>query len=641
MATLNLKDPSDDASGLERLRDRLYAPKAPEAFPAPELRAPMNAAPAADAPWQETSPPVVIKKARISPAALFLLGAAIFFAIAIAVAAFFLIFGGFNVSTDRVTITVDGPTGLNSGDTASLLVTVKNNNPVTITATQLSVDFPDTARSPLDPTRPAHPFSDTLGDIAPGASVTRTVPVVLFGAENSKIPLPLRLEYKTQNSNAVFVKQASQEVTITSSPISLTVQALSQVSSGQPFTISVTVRSNAATDLQNVALLPQYPFGFVATKATNGSTSPLIDVGTLAPGASKTITITGTLSGENSDSRVFHFTAGTRTDADAIALANTYTTSDAAVTLTKPFLATTLSIQKDTSEAPVIQAGVPAQGLISWVNTLSSQVLDGQISIKLAGSALDPGSVSASGGFYRSTDSTILYSKDTSAGLARLEQGDSGAGAFTFSTKTGTAFTSLRNPTITATVSVAGRRVGESNVPEAISSTVTRTIKVGTDLDLTAVAVRTTGPFKNTGPWPPEPDKETTYTIVLTLRNDVNAVASTLVTGTLPSYVRYVGAVSPNDSTLTYNEHTRMVTWNAGDIAAGTGYGAASRQVAFQVALLPSSSQRGTSPILMNTPQLTAVDRFTQHQIAGSKDGITTQTNTDPAYQSNFGEVLK
>jgi len=620
----------DDTSTLERLRQKLYAPTAPESFPEPTLsRVPVSPTPETQG-WAPPVPPVSTKKPRVSWAAIFLGIAALFFVLAVASAAYFLVFGGRSVSTDRIAITTDGPTSISSGDVVTLLISVENRNPVTIMNTALSVEFPDTARSPENEDQPFTHYEDTVGDVLSGETGTRSVRVVLYGGEGERTVIPIRFEYRIEGSNAVFVKEVEYEVQITSSPISIRAEAVSEAAVGQPLTFAVTVRSNAKEPLENVAVYAQYPFGFTARRGEG----PVFPVGTLAPGEERTITVTGTLTGENNDERVFRFTGGIRRGEETNVLAISYSTALASVTLAKPFLSTTLSLNRDTSNAPVIEAGAAVQGIVSWVNTLATPVLDGQVSVKLSGSALDSSSVSAYGGYYRSSDTTIIFSRETESGLANLAPGATGSGTFNFRTKPAAALAAMRNPTITATISVAGRRVGESNVPENIASSVTRTIKVGTDLALSAKSLYSTGPFKNTGPWPPVADQETTYTIDLDLTNTVNSVADTVVSGVLPSYVRYVGATSPADGSVSYNAATRTVTWRAGEIAAG-----ASDSSAFQVALLPSASQRGTSPILMSSIKVTGTDRFTQKPISLTRPEITTQTVSDPSYMQGKGEV--
>ncbi|HWH16092.1 MAG TPA: hypothetical protein VNU25_00670 [Candidatus Paceibacterota bacterium] len=600
----------DDLSTLERLRQRLYAPTAPATSITPELHG--TPVPQSLEGWGDETPQTP-KKPRISFAALFLGIAGIFFLLALAAAAYFLMFGGRAVSTDRISITVDADTDIASGDEIPFIVTVENKNPVTITATSLKIDFPDTARLSEKPDSPPF-YEDTLGDIESGGTGTRSVRVTLFGSENERITIPLRFEYRIEGSNATFVKEAEYDVLVSSSPVSIRAEALSEISVGQPVTFAVTVRSSAREPLENVAVLAQYPFGFTLARGQ----SAMIPVGTLAPGEEKTVNFAGTLSGEDSEERVFRFTVGTRTG-DASTLAIPYSTAITPVTIAKPFLGASLSINRDTGTAPVIEAGSSVQGVVTWINTLGAPILDGQVEVKLSGSVLEPSSVSAYGGYYRSADSTLIFSRETSADLAQLAPGETGNGTFTFRTKSAQEIASLRNPTVVATVAVAGRRVGESNVPERIGDVVTRTIKVGTDLKLAARS------SYSAGPRPPVANQETRYVITLSLTNTVNSVADAVVSGTLPSYVTYARAITPADGTLAFNETTRAVTWRAGEVAAGQGYGSPARTASFEVVLLPSTAQRGTSPVLMSTPTVTGVDRFTQKQLSNSHASVSTQ----------------
>lgn len=600
----------DDLSTLERLRQRLYAPTAPSVPVTPELReTPSHMGMEG---WND-EPPAPPKKKRISFAAIFLGVAGVFFLLALVAAAYFLIFGGRAVSTDRIGITVDADTDIASGDEISFIVSVENRNPVTITATSLKIDFPDTARIAERPDAPPF-YEDTLGDIASGETGTRSMRVTLFGSENERITIPVKFEYRIEGSNATFVKETEYEVLVSSSPVSIRAEALSEISVGQPVTFAVTVRSSARDPIENVAVLAQYPFGFSVARGQ----SAMIPVGTLIPGEEKTVTFTGTLTGEDSEERVFRFTVGTR-NGESETLALPYSTAITPVTIAKPFLNASLSINRDSGTTPVIEAGSSVQGVVTWINTLGAPILDGQVEVKLSGAALEAASVSAYGGYYRSSDSTLIFSRENTTELAQLAPGETGNGTFTFRTKSSQEIASLRNPTVVATVSVAGRRVGESNVPERIGDAITRTIKVGTDLRLAARS------SYSAGSRPPVADQETKYVITLSLTNTVNSVADAQVSGTLPSYVRFVRAVNPADGTLTFNETTRTVSWRAGEVVAGQGYGSAARTASFEVVLLPSTAQRGTSPILMTTPTVTGVDRFTQKQLSSTHASVTTQ----------------
>lgn len=620
---------ADDLSTLERLRRKLYAPKETPAPVVPRLSVETPHESGVAQAWEpEPVAPVVITEPKkgLSWPLKFLIGTVVFFCIALLAGAYFLFMGGRAVSNEQMRVSIDGPTSIGSGDTLTLLISLENNNPAVATETMLSLTFPESARSPENPEAPYPFYEDTVGDIQPGGVVTRSVRVQLYGSENDRIRIPLRFEYRVPGSNALFYRELTYETTISRSPLSIRAEAVGEALAGRPLTLSVTVRSNADTTLENVAVLAAYPFGFAPRRGEG----PVYPVGTLAPGEERTITVSGTLTGEEQEERVFRFSAGTA-EAGETTLAASYASTQSTVSLTKPFIAVALAINNNEGSMPVIATGEIVQGSVSWLNALAADIVDPQITVTLSGDALDSTSVSTSNGFYRSSDRTIVFSRERDASLAQLAAGASGNGLFTFKTKSSDELAGMRNPTVTATVSVSGRRIGESNVLERVDGAITRNIMVQTAVAFTPASLYSTGAFRNTGPWPPVADQETTYTIKLELANTVNSVADGTVTGTLPSYVRYTGQTSGSGA-VSYNAATRTVTWKAGELAPGVGYGTAATTAQFQVALLPSASQRGTSPVLMSGIIFTGTDRFTQQTISLTRPELTTQTQFDPSY---------
>lgn len=622
--------PNDNQSALEELRQKLYASKAPERFAPQYVPTATPKAPEVSA-WESEEP-----KKKIAWSVWFLLGAAGVFVVAIAIAAYFLVFGGRAISTDNVTITVAPIPSLRSGDVATLLVTVENKNPTPMTNTVLSASFPESARSADDPTQPFPRLEVPLEDVAPGASVTKTVRVVLSGSEGEVIPIPLKVEYKTSGSNATFVREDTHTVTITSSPLSVRVVAPPQATAGQEIALQVFVRSDAPTAMENIVVAAEYPFGFIPAK-TGGSTT-LFEVGTIAPGTEASVTIRGTLSGEDMDERVFRFKVGTRGVQGALGI--TYATGEGSVALSHPFLSTTFAVNGNRGTDLVVSVGQSNAVNIEWANTLASDLTDAQITVKLSGDILDPTSIVATGGFYRSVDQTIVFSRETSASLARLSSGAKGSGSFSFKTKSLDAVRAMRNPAITALITVSGRTSKDGNTPLLTTATTNRTIQVGTDLGLATYSSRVVGGFTQTGPIPPKANTETTYALVFDLTATVNSVAGASVKAVLPPYVRFMGPTNPSDGSITYDENSRTVTWAAGEVDAGTTT-ASPKRGSFQVALLPSFSQQGTSPVLMSSISYTGTDRFTKRVLEGVGQDVTTQTLRDPGFGGVQGEVAR
>ena len=628
--------PEDNLSSLERVRRRLYSNKPVEETTNSVLsQKPKESTKGWDR--LKTVQALKVEARHMSAPAKFFVAALAIFLLTASIAVLYVVYGGPTVSANNVLMQTQGPTTIASGDTVPLLISIDNKNPVTLRDATLTITFPEGTRSADNPETPLPNIVESLGDIPAGGHVERTIRATVFGSENQSLSIPLKLQFKTDTSSSFFIKQKQYDVVVTTSPISLNVSSLSQVSSGQIMNVDVLVKSNATTPLQNVAVVATYPFGFAVStaepKPASGSTFYL---GTMAPGEQKRISITGVITGENQDDRIFRFTGGTLSSPTSPTLATSYTMKEAIVKVTKPFLSTTLAINRDGGETPVVTEGVSSQAVVTWTNNLTVPITNAQVQVVLSGEALDATSVRSGTGFYRSSDTTVLFNAQTNPDLANLQPGDTGQGTFTFFTKKGTALTSLRNPSVTMKVSIAGQRNDTSNVPGTVTSTITRTIKVATNLAFTSRAVRTIGGISNTGPWPPVPDKETTYTVQYTLTNSVNSVAGVKVTATLPTYVRYTGISLPSDGSVSYDASTRTVTWNAGDLAAGIQ---TPKTISYQIGLTPSIAQQGSAVPLVTGQKVSGTDRFTGNLITGTASDINTQITADPAYNDAKGII--
>lgn len=624
----------DELSALEQARQKLYSPNVAP----PALRKPLESAPRSlPHEWVQKPLETLLKDVphkgarRVRFAAVFFAGASAFFLLSLVTAAFFFYFGGNSVSVNNISIQMQGPTTIAGGDTIPLSVAITNRNPVAIENAMFEMQFPEGTRNP-DNVLKAYPrYVETIGTIRSGETITRSIKAVVFGGAGDNLILPASLSFGTQGSNSVFVKKTEYALAISSTPLSISVDTLSETVSGKPLTITLTVRSNATVPLSNVVVNSTLPFGFSVTSSSIPLTNRSFQLGTLAPGASKTITLVGTLSGQDSETRTFRFAVGTAKAAVDTAIAVPYMTQEAIVAITAPFINAALTLNGSPANGAVLAAGTQQNVTVSYANTLTNNVNNAVVSVAISGSAVDYDSIRTTTGFYRSSDRTIVFSKDTDPSFASLSPGATGIGNFSF--KTVPSSVVGRSPQITFTVSVSGTRVGQSNVPEQVSASSVLTAKVSTNVALSAVSLRSTGPFANSGPIPPQTDQQSTYTVQWNVTNPGNAVAGGTVSATLPSYVTYTGKTSGAGS-ISYDSDARKITWTIGDIAQN-----GSATTAFQVSLTPSSSQKGSAPQLTGSASFSGFDRFAGIQVSASAEAVTTETRSEPGYNPTNGSV--
>lgn len=561
----------------------------------------------------------------------FFMVAATFFLVSAGIAGYIFLAGSNSVSMDKISVEVLGSTTTAGGDIVSFSLVITNRNTVAIERAVLEVDFPNGTRSADDILQDYPRYLEELGTLESGERVTRTVRAVVFGGAGQTLSLPITLFYGATGSNATFIKNASYTLAVLTTPLSVSIDTLSETVSGEPLTLTLSVSSNATIPLDNVVLAGTFPFGFEITASSLPIRNGTFLLGILKPGDRRIVTVTGTLTGQDSEERVFHFTVGTAKTAQDETLSIPYMTQDAAVTIAAPFINTTLAINGDTSSTVVLAPDASHTVSISYTNTLSTSITDAKIIVAISGAPVDYKSIKSGNGFYSSADRTVVFSKDSDSTLALLAPDAFGVGTLTFKTLPTSAAVSA--PTVTFTTSVSGTRVGQANVPRQISASATKTARVATSVVLSALSLHTSGPIGNSGPIPPKIDERTTYTVVWDVQNKGNTIAGGIVSATLPSYITYTGLTAGSGS-FSYNDASHTVSWNTGDLVQGAG-----ARGYFQVALTPSISQRGTEPPLTRSVSFSGYDRFASVQVSATAEPATTETKGDPDLLLGNGSV--
>ncbi len=561
------------------------------------------------------------------PKRLFVLSI-VFFICAALLAGIILLRGANIISGNNINIAITGPVTTEGGKELPFQVAVENNNNTELELVDLVIRYPEGTRVSDNLSEELNRHRESLGNILPHGVVARDLKATLFGEEGEKKTIVVAVEYRTKGSNALFSKEKDYEVTVSSAPMVITVEGLKEISSNQLVELALSVTSNSTTVLQDVLLKAEYPFGFTpesaSPKAAYGNN--VWRLGDLKGGATQKIVIRGRLDAQNGDTRVFRFSTGLQKEDDEREIQAVFALATHEVAVAKPFLGLSMSVNGNTANEVAVPSGRQTEVKVTWINNLPERVIDAEIQVKLVGDAFLKTSVQPGNGFYRSADNVIVWTKDFDDRLSVLNPGDSGDVTFTL-TPSGA---SLQNPSITVTASAKGKRAGESGVPESIDSIVKRTLKVASDVSLTARALYGTGPFKNSGPLPPKADQETTYTVVWTITNSSNTIQGARVSATLPPYMRLVGSVNPSQEKVSVSGG--KVVWQAGEVKSSKGSTPTVREVAFQIALTPSLTQVGQAPTLIGEAELIAEDSFAKTQLRTTRPALTTYLSTDPTF---------
>jgi len=570
------------------------------------------------------------------------ISAIVFFVLAIGIAAYIYFSGGNFISSKNVEISVLGPVSVSAGKSVELNIAVSNRNNADLEMVNMTIDYPEGVRSADDSTEPLTRSKTSIGSINSGKDFVQTERMIFFGQRGEIQSVNILVEYRVKGSNATFNKQKTFETVIGVSPVEINIQKPPSIVSGAPFTIVLTLQVNSTDPIRGVLVRGEYPYGFSPLSVDPISTTEERNfwvLGDLAPGEKKTISIRGVLVGEDRVERTFRFYAGVSEASKSDKFSATLAVSSETVSLSRPAVGLSLNINGDESNPYIAPAGAPITMNINYQNNLPENLINAQVRAVLSGASLDKFSVRAlNGGFYNSADNSIVWDRTSNPSLSLLEPGDRGTLSFSFAALSGLP-TNLKSPEIGLQVSVTGTESGE-NASNRLTTSDSRTVRIASQISLSSRAIYSRGPFKNTGPVPPKAEKETTYTIVLDLRNTQNDIERAKVTATLGPNVKWVTPSAPAEDVV-YDPLENTVTWDVNKLLAGTGFSAPLREAYIQVVLTPSIGQIGSTPALLNNVVFSGRDSFTDQTVSVTNPLVTTLISSDPKFIQGDGIVVK
>lgn len=575
---------------------------------------------------------------------LFSLG---FFALTLIYASFVFFVGGNTVSNNNIDISVLGSNFTAGGEGLSLIIGVTNRNSSPIDLADLVIEYPKSGgggdvNSPLNLER----SRISLGTISAGAVRNENIKVVLFGEQGSVRTVKISLEYRVEGSNAIFVREKTYDITINSTPLNLSVDAPTTASANQDITLNIKATLNATEPAPKMLLKLGYPVGF-----SFGSSVPkpslgnnVWNLGDLAPGAERLISVTGKmLDVVDGEEKIFHITSGSQSTTDKSMVDVLFNSLSYTLAIKKPFIEANLFINGASGREYAADANAPVRGEIRWTNNLDTKVNDLVIQAKIDGNALNRKTISAEGGFYNSATDTITWDRNSSSTFKEVSPGDSGSVNFSMSPLS--VFSSsgglLPNPSINVAISISGKQLVQGYLTQNLNNSSSGVVRIISDVGFVTKALYYSGPFTNTGLIPPKVEKETSYTVVWSLSNTANNISKAVIRSTIPSWMRFVGPISPIGADLTHNPSTREIVWNIGSIPKGTGISASNLSISFQLAFTPSLSQVGTTPIIINEAILTGHDDFANVDVRTSKGSLRTQLDSDPLFPPAGGRVVE
>lgn len=570
-----------------------------------------------------------------------------FFILTVLYASYVFFAGSNTVSNENIDISILGNNFTPGGEDLSLVVGITNKNSSALDLVDLIVEYPkSSSEGVIGAGGGTERFRQSLGTIPAGAVRNENIKIVLFGEQGSVRPINISLEYRVEGSNGIFVKKKSYEVTISSTPLDLSLNAPVAVSPNQDITLAAKVTLNATRSASKILLKINYPIGFQFTSANPAPSlgNNIWSLGDLPPGAERNISVTGKMIDVfDGEEKTFHISSGSQSAGDKSMIDVVFNSLAHTVQIKKPFIEAKLFINGTYQRQYFANTKSPIQAEIRWINNLDTKVNDLEIRAKISGNAVDRRTINAEQGFFNSATDTITWDRNSKNGFNEVNPGDSGSVSFSVSPLSLFSSTSgiLSDPSININVSISGKQLVSGYATADLNNSDSAVVRIISDVGFVTKALYYSGPFKNTGPIPPRAEKETSYTITWSISNTANNISKAVVHSSIPSWVKFAGTISPASEDLTYNPSTKEIVWNVGRIGRGTGITEAPRTVSFQVIFTPSLSQVRTIPVILNESVLTGHDDFANVDVRASKTSLRTELDSDPQFPGGGGTVIE
>lgn len=481
-----------------------------------------------------------------------------------------------------------------SGDVVSVDITYTNTKNVTLSSGTIEVFYPDgfQPQSAQPESSDGRNRSWTIKNVAPGAGGKIRIVGQLVGAKDDTKEFSAVMTYRPSNFSQDFQETAKTSVTITSSIVSLSVDAPTQIASNQELTYKVEYTNTSKNALNNIKMTMTYPDGFTFASASQTPWSENNEwrIDTLQAGETQTLEIKGTLTGDNGATKEFAFQLG------LIEIDNSF---DVQVSKTSQIVMVNPSIDLSIDTSEVAQAGDEVAVNVNIKNTSDAKIKDVVVQLSMVGAV----------------DGEAEHTFDT---IKELGAGES---------KTLTTNITLKSAGdndaevgLTAVVNEAHVNGSSVTFPDDQAEA---TIKIGGTLNLSAEGRYFDDDLSKigSGPIPPQVGKKTTYVIQWSLTNEQNSMDTVRVVTTLPDNVTWEDDAS---SAISYDESTQQVSYTKDSFSAE-----AEVNLRFSVSITPVSSDVNKLMVLTNETTLTAQNTFTDEQVTASIPRITTDLPND------------
>lgn len=538
-------------------------------------------------------------------------------------------FGGKSFSENQVVVAIDGPSQAMVGDEIVYKVRYANETKLDLKNLKFVFTYPDESivvdNGTIDPVLSDNFEVDILRS---GQFGEREFRGFLTGDKGSVKNATVFLSFAASGLKTSFEKSTTLATTITGVPVVLTLVAPPNSVSGESVNYIFDYRNESGDEISDLRFKFDYPDGFSPKKFTPEPSAgkDTWSVPLLKKGAGGRITVQGTLSGKEGDSKTVSVTLKKKVFDQFVNFEKTATST----VIASPLLGLNILVNglKEYSSFP----GDSLEYFLNYRNNSNYNLIGIELTAGLNGSMFDFETLNSGNGYFDSSNNTIIWNAGSVPDFGNLPPNKTGQIKFRVKLKPEIASASgSRNLFVEISARLSTPNVPPNVGGEEIFAAGGMTTRISTQPGLAVSAYYNDINFGSSGSLPPEVGKKTVFTLHWQVTNPGNDMSGVKVSTILPTGVTWENVVSvgTGQPDLIFNKNTSEAVWNIGVLPQGVGVLSPKYEGSFQVSIKPSSDQKGAPVILLKNAKLSGTDAFTKQPIIVNARDINTNDLID------------
>lgn len=541
------------------------------------------------------------------------------------------LFGKPSFSEDQVVLELEGPTQASVGDEIAYKVKYGNQTNLELHNLRFKFIYPKGSVVVKDG-EIIKELNETfvVNDLQDGEVGEKEFKVFLVGDRGDIKNAKVELEFNAGSLRSSFEKSRTISTTLISVPVSLTLVAPPTVVSGQMINYLLDYRNESGDNILDIKFEFNYPDGFDIQEQTPRSPEKnMWSVPLLRRGEGGRISIKGIIRGKEGEIKTVSAFLKRAVNGEFVNYQDVFASS----LISNPLLG--LETFANGSKTYTAHLGDQLEYVVRYKNNSNFNLIGLNLEVKLEGEMYNLETLDTNGGFYDSSNGTILWNAAVVSDFSVLPPNKSGEIKFKVGVKDNFPSSGVGVRNFSVKVS---SRLSTPNAPSGIdanevAATTDLITRISTQPTFLPTAFYNDPAFGSFGPLPPKVGEETTLTIHWQVVNPGNDMNSALIRAVLPPGIMWKNVVSVGlgQSEPTFNTNSSEVTWNIGVLPQGTGVFTPKYEASFRVGVKPSVA--GQIPVIIKDGRFSGTDSFTKEEIVINVSDLTTDDLVDKPEQ--------